>query len=102
MKKLILIIPFIIVGCVSPEQQSRNAQIMQGIYSHQQAQEAQNVAAYQQNLENSQRQQMIDIQRRQLNKIEGPKTYTVTDQHGRMRTYTVKENVFDLGSPGGR
>lgn len=97
MKKLILIIPFVLIGCVSPEQQQRNLAIMQGVYHQQQSDQAQNAAAYQQNLENSQRQQMIDLQKRQLNKREGPKTYTVTDQYGRTHTYTVKENSFDLG-----
>ena len=102
MKKLLLLIPVLLTSCISSEDQARNAQWMQGVYNNQQAAQDQQNRAYQQNLENEQRQQMIELQRKQLQQQSQPQSYSVTDQNGNMKTYTIKKEQYGLGSPTGK
>jgi hypothetical protein len=93
MKKLLFVIPFVLIGCVSPEQQSRNLAIMQGMANQQQAEQA----AYQQSLENQQRQRILDLQEKQLRSQGQPQTYTIQDQWGNSKTVTVEPKQPGFG-----
>lgn len=75
---------------------------MQGIASQQDAQRQSDAAIYQQNLENQQRQQIIDLQRKQLQQQSGSQTYSVTDEKGNTKVYQIKKDPYSLGSPTGR
>lgn len=86
MKKLLLLIPFTLIGCVSPQDQSRNLEYMRAIQANQPPQQSQ---GYYQPTPKVQPQG-------------GSETYSVTDEKGDTSVYKIKKDPYSLGSPTGR
>lgn len=84
MKKLLLLIPFALIGCVTPQQQAYYGQPVQQYQPQEQTAEQMN-AAYWEGVRNRQRLQQ------EQSMINSPKTYSVMDQNGNYKTYTIKQ-----------